>query len=133
MSSHSPLRRTSVRSGSSTVNACCWKVSALRVDLLAGELRPRRRAPARVAHARGVVADDQHDGVAAVLELAQLAQDHGVAEVDVGRGRVDPELHPQRPALAQLALERALGQGVDGVAGEETGRLARGLPSWGQC
>ncbi len=29
MSSHSPLRRTSVRSGSSTVKAWRWKVSAL--------------------------------------------------------------------------------------------------------
>ena len=39
-----------------------------------------------------------------VLELPQLAQNDGVAEVDVRRGRVDPELHPQRAALAELAL-----------------------------
>ena len=28
IASHSPLRRTSVRSGSSTVNACSWNVRA---------------------------------------------------------------------------------------------------------
>ena len=49
--------------------------------------------------------------MAHVLELAQLAQDDRVAEVDVGRGGVDAELHPQRPALAELPLEGALGQG----------------------
>ena len=50
-----------------------------------------------------------------------------MAEVDVRRGGVHAELHAQRPALLELALELALGQGVDGVAGEETGRLARGI------
>ena len=48
-----------------------------------------------------------------------------MAEVDVRRGGVDPELDPQRPALRQLALQRALGQGVDRIASEESGLLAR--------
>ena len=39
--------------------------------------------------------------MAGVLELAQLLQDDGVAEVDVRRRRVDPELDAQRPALGQ--------------------------------
>ena len=74
------------------------------LDLLLGEHRAQARAPRGVAHARGVVADDQHHPVAGVLELAQLAQHDRVAEVDVGRRRVDPELDPQRPALRARAL-----------------------------
>ena len=97
------------------------------IDLLAGENGPVGRAPAGVSHARGVVAHDQDNGVAQVLELAQLAQDHGVAEVDVGRGGIDPELHAQRPALSQLALQCALREGVDGIPGKEAGGLSRGI------
>ena len=108
MSSHSPLRRTSVRSGSSTLKACSWKVSGVAVDLLGVEHRPQRRAPGRVPHPAGEVADDQHHVVAGVLELAQLLQHDRVSEVDVGRGRVDPELHPQRPPLRAGALELSL-------------------------
>ena len=52
---------------------------------------PRGRAPARVAHARGVVADDEDDGVAGVLELAQLAAaprcGRGGGPARSGRGR----------------------------------------------
>ena len=101
MSSHSPLRRTSVRSGSSTLNAWSWKVLRVAVDLLGLEHRAQRGLPGRVADPRGEVADDQDDRVPGVLELAQLLQHDHVAEVDVGRRRVDAELHPQRPALAR--------------------------------
>ena len=52
----------------------------------------------------------------ALLELAQLLEHDGVAEVDVGRGRVDPELDPQRPARRELLLEPPLRQHVDRVA-----------------
>ena len=48
------------------------------VDLGRVGVGPRRGAAARVPHARGVVADDQDDGVAQVLELAQLAQNDRV-------------------------------------------------------
>ena len=48
--------------------------------------------------------------MAEVLELAQLLQDDGVAEVDVGRRRVQPELHAQRTARPELALELAAGR-----------------------
>jgi hypothetical protein len=63
------------------------------VDLVARQHGARRRAPARVADAGRVVADDQHDDVTPILELAQLAKDDGVAEVDVGRRGVEAELH----------------------------------------
>ena len=110
MSSHSELKRSSSSSGSSrrTLKACSWYVRALRVDLLAREQRPGRRAAARVADPRGEVADDEDHLVAEVLELAQLLQDDGVAEVDVGRRRVEAELHAQLAALARGLLELAL-------------------------
>ena len=72
----------------------------VRVDLLERERRPRGVAARRVADERREVADDEHDRVAEVLELPQLAQRHRVAEVQVGRGRVDAELDAQRCALA---------------------------------
>jgi hypothetical protein len=59
--------------------------------------------------------------VATVLELAQLLQDDRVTEVQVRRGRVHPELHAQRPLLAQARLEGAGRQAVDRVAGQELG------------
>ena len=53
--------------------------------------------------------------MAEVLELAQLLQDDRVAEVDVGRGRVEAELDAQLAPLArglrELALEAALRAG----------------------
>ena len=68
--------------------------------------------------------------MAEVLELAQLLQDDRVAEVQVRRGRVQPELGPQRTALARGLLEPALqaagGQRVDGVAGQEGGVVGGG-------
>ena len=66
--------------------------------------------------------------MAGVLELAQLAQHDRVAEVDVGRRGVDPELHAQLAALqlggGDLVRESARGEAVDGVRGEPRGRLA---------
>ena len=97
----------------------------VRVDLLARQHRPRDRAARRVPHARGVVAHDQHDDVAGVLELAQLRQHHGVAEVEVGRRRVQAELDAQRTALREALREAVAGQAVDRVAGQvRRGRAA---------
>ncbi len=86
------------------------------LDLLGRGHRPLRRAAAGVADPGGEVADDQHDLVARLLELAQLLQDDRVAEVDVGRGRVDPELDPQRPPGRELLLQHRRRQHVDRVA-----------------
>ena len=54
--------------------------------------------------------------MARVLPLAQPVEHDGEAEVDVGRGRVDAELHAERPAFLQLPLELALRQDVHGMA-----------------
>ena len=56
------------------------------------------------ALARGItdtgreISDDQHGGVAGVLEGPQLAKQDRVAEMDVGSGGVDAELDAQGPA-----------------------------------
>src|SRR5690606_13837754 len=73
----------------------------------------------RVADHPGEVADQEHHLVAEVLELAHLVQQHRVAQVQVGGGRVEPGLDPQRapqlePGLQLLALEDLVG-----AAGEQ--------------
>ena len=57
-----------------------------------------------IPDAGGEVPDDEHRLVAEELELAQLLHHHGVAEMDVWRGRVDPEFHPQRAAFLERNL-----------------------------
>ena len=42
------------------------------------------------------VADEENYGVAEVLEVLHLAQKHGVAQVKVGRGRIEAGLNAQR-------------------------------------
>jgi hypothetical protein len=79
------------------------------------------RAPARVSDPRGEVADDQHDEVPGVLEVAQLAQHDGVPEVDVGRRRVDAQLDAQRASERELALQFARRQHLRGAARELLG------------
>jgi hypothetical protein len=64
--------------------------------------------------------------VTRILELAQLGQHDGVPEMDVGRGRVEPELHPQRAPLRETVGERSLRQAIDRVAGQ-MGRRPGGL------
>ena len=70
--------------------------------------------------------------MAPVLELAQLVEDDGVAEVDVGGRRVDPELDPQRTQRCELLGEHAVGQHVDRVTRQvRHGRNARLPPLLG--
>ena len=84
--------------------------------------------------------------MAGVLERAQLGQDDAVAEVDVGAGRVDAELDPQRAPLAQAARRAGpraarrprrdrvaaslsgAAAGRHGANARLTGRLKRGSP-----
>ena len=84
--------------GSSTRLA--WRVVGLGVglDLLARQRRARGVAARRVADHRGEVADQEDHRVPQVLQLAHLVQHHGVADVDVGRGRVQAQLDAQRHA-----------------------------------
>ena len=82
-----------------------WRIAAhllevrrrVGVDLVLRQAGVGSPTCPRVADRRGEVADDQHRRVPGVLELPQLAQHDREAQVDVGRGRVDAELHPERP------------------------------------
>jgi len=57
--------------------------------------------------------------VPGILELAQLVEYHGVAEMDVWGGGIDAQLHAQLAALAlgerELLFEGAVGKDVDGA------------------
>jgi hypothetical protein len=74
---------------------------------------------AGVADQSGEVADDEYRRVAEVLELTELAQNHGVAEVQVRSRRIDPQLHSQGPAELELFPEIPL-RDDGGGAGEES-------------
>ena len=80
------------------------------VDLLAAEDRAGGVSAGGIADAGGVIADDEHGLVAQFLELANDLQRHGMAERDVGGGRVHAELDPQRLAGLGAAC-RAFGGG----------------------
>ena len=54
-----------------------------------------------------------------LLELRQLGEDHDVAEVDVGRRRVDSQLDAERIARGELLLQPSLRQDLLGPAPED--------------
>src|SRR5205814_1982366 len=64
----------------------------------AGKDGPRRIAAGGIAHARGVIADDDDRLVAPFLELADDAHGDGMTERDVRRRRVHAHLDAQRLA-----------------------------------
>jgi hypothetical protein len=100
--------------------------------LFQGLLRPGAVFVAGVTHNARKGADEEDDMVPQVLELAQLAHGHGVAQVQVGRGGVVAAVHPQGPPrlaaflqpLAQLRLHVFVGLGVTEIdAPHEDGQL----------
>jgi hypothetical protein len=85
-------------------------------DLLARQRRAGRVLAAGVADHAGEVADQEHHVVAEVLEVAQLVDQHGMAEVQVRRGRVKAGLDAQGAAGFQLVDELGLDQQFVGAA-----------------
>ena len=81
-------------------------------SLLAAERRTGGVAAGGIADESGAVADEKDDGVAEILEVLELADKHGVAQVQVGRGGIKAGFDAQRlaalegffEALAQIAL-----------------------------
>jgi hypothetical protein len=65
------------------------------LDLLTGQRRPRGVAAGRIADQRGEVANQEDHLVAQVLELPHLVEHDGVAQVQVGCGRVQAQLDLQ--------------------------------------
>ena len=92
------------------------------VDLLAGEDFAGLVPAGRIAHAGGVVADDQDGLVAPLLELPDDLERHGMAKRHIGRGRVHAELDAQGlaglSALVELRLEVLLAEDPLGPAGQ---------------
>ena len=76
-------------------------------ERLAGDV-----AAGGVADERGIVADQKDDRVAELLEVAELAHQHGVAQVQVGRGGIEADLDAQR-AAGFAAIFQALAQIAD--------------------
>src|SRR5207249_11452918 len=77
--------------------------------LLPRKRRSRRVLAARVTDHPREISDKELDVMAQVLKLAQLVDHHRVPELQVGRSRVQSELHSQRPSgfelFAQLGLD----------------------------
>ena len=94
-------------------------------DLVAGERRASGRAAGGVADGGGEIADQQHRLVAEFLELAKLFERDRVAEVNVGCGGVDAELHTQRPAEAEFFQQFFFRKDL-GAAFREGGKLLLG-------
>ncbi len=68
------------------------------VELAAAERRAGGVAARGVADEAGAVADEEDDGVAEILEVLELADEHGVAQVQVGRGGIKAGFDAQRLA-----------------------------------
>ena len=113
-SSHSELYRTSSRSSDRIRRELFEHVLGERPHDVLLQARPRLRLPGRIADASGEVADDQDRDVAGILELPELVQDDGPSERDVGRGRIEPELHAQGSSERELLLEPALRNDLGG-------------------
>ena len=81
----------------------------IMLDLLVRKLRARGIATRRIADERRAVADDKRDLMPQILELAQLAQWHGMADVDIGSRGIDAKFDVERRAALQLLKQRAFG------------------------
>ncbi len=93
--------------------------------LVAGERRAGGGAAGRIADGGGEITDEQHGLVTEELELAELFQGDGVAEVDVGRRGIDAELDAQRAAEAEFFEQLLFGKDLGG-SGDKMGELLFG-------
>jgi len=86
------------------------------LDLLRRHRLPRLGLPRRIADAAGEVPYHEDRGVSQLLELPQLPQHDSVPERELRGGRVNAELDPQWPPLAERPFD-LLGQFVSGKEG----------------
>ncbi len=84
------------------------------LHLLRGEHGAGLGSARGVADHGGVVADDEDGPVPAILEIAELLEDHGVPQGKVGGGGVHAQLGPQRLARGDGLLD-LLGEFLAGV------------------
>jgi hypothetical protein len=69
------------------------------LDLLAGERRTRHVAPRWIADHASEIADDKDHRVPQVLEVLHLAQQDGVAQMQVGRSWIEAGLDAEGLAI----------------------------------
>ena len=94
---------------------------SVRRDLRLRQHGPRFGATAGVTDQSGVVADDQHDRVAVVLKVPQHIKDDEMADVQVGSGRIESQLHaepvaalePCAQVIFDVDLHRPLAQSLE--------------------
>ena len=60
----------------------------------ARQRRPRGGAARGIADHAGEIANQKNYGVAEILKMLELAEQHGVAEMQIGRGGIDAQLSP---------------------------------------
>ena len=72
------------------------------LDLLARQRRARHVLAGGIADQAGEIADEEHDVMSQILELAHLVDKHGMSQVQVGCGRIEAGLDAQRPAGSDL-------------------------------
>ena len=95
-SSHSLLKRTTVFAGIENPEDLRLVRFGVRGDFLGRQRRPGLRSTGRIANQRRERADDVDHGVTEVLKVLHLPNEHGVAEMEVGRGRIESDFHDQR-------------------------------------
>ena len=82
-------------------------------DLVTGQRLAGHVLPGGVADHSGEIADQEDHLVAQHLELAQFVDQHGVAEVQIRRGRIETGLDHQRATGFQLFDQFAFYQDLD--------------------
>ncbi len=87
-------------------------------------------AATRIADHPGEIADQKDDLVTQLLELAHLVEQHGVAEVQIGRGGIETGFHAQPAAGAQPLFELFLEQDFDGAASDHGERVGERVFGW---
>src|SRR5208337_5534240 len=75
------------------------------VELLARERRSGVVAARGLADKAGAVADEEDDGVAQILEVLELADEHGVAQMQVWRGGIESGLDAEGLAALEGLFE----------------------------
>ena len=105
-------------------------------DLLGGEGLAGDVASGGVADEGGGIADEEDDGVAEELEVAELADKDGVAEVEVGRGGVEAGFNAERVAgregPGEALFEGFEGDDLGGALGDEVELIFYGAEGvWG--
>ena len=92
------------------------------VHLLAAQRRARFRLAGGIADHGGKIADEKNGGVPFVLEVLELAQHDGMAEVQIGRGGIDAEVDAQGLACGarffEFGAEFVFGNDLGGAAAQ---------------